>query len=112
MAQLTMNFEASLVTSYATCRDYVAARVHQIGKTQKEIAADMDLSPSQLSRKLAQGDADSARFTLDDLENYVRVTGDIEPVLYLAGKYVASRAPDELRRQIAELQKRLNEVEA
>lgn len=40
------------------------------------------------------------------------MTGDIEPALYLAGKYIASRAPDELRRQIAELQKRLNEVEA
>jgi len=110
MAQLTLNFDAGLVTAYGSCREYVAARVHQQGRPQKTVAADMDLSPSQLSRKLAQAESDSARFTLDDLENYMRVTGDSQPVLYLVEKYLAQRGPEQLRQQIAALEKQLQEM--
>lgn len=89
MEQLTINYDAGLVESYPSCREYVASRVHQQGRPQKSIAADMDYSPSQLSRKCAQGPDDSMRFTLDDLEKYIEVTGDTTPVHYLAEKYLA-----------------------
>lgn len=105
--QLTLNFEAGLVGSYATCREYVAARVHQQGRQQKSIAADMDYSPSDLTRKLAQSPDDSRRFTLDDLEKYITVTGDTCPVLYLVEKYLAD-AGDE----IAALERRLKDLRA
>jgi hypothetical protein len=71
----------------------------------KAIAADMDYSPSDLTRKLSQSPKDSRRFTLDDLETYIDVTGDTQPVLYLVEKYLAS--PDELetlKRRVAELE--------
>lgn len=85
--QLTINFDASLVESYGTCRELLQARVHQTGRQQKAIAADMDLSPSQLSRKLAQSPGDSARLTLDDFENYLATNDDRQPLHYLNAKY-------------------------
>ena len=89
MEQLTINYEAGLVDSYQSCREYVASRVHQQGVAQKQIAADMDYSPSDLTRKLAQSPNDSRRFTLDDLELFIEVTGDISPVIYLAEKFLS-----------------------
>lgn len=106
--QLVIDFDAGLVTSYATCREFVASRVHQLGRPQKSIAADMDYSPSDLSRKLSQNPDDSRRFTLDDLEKYMQVTGDIEPVKYLAEKYLADKVSEleQLRQRIAFLEQR------
>lgn len=105
--QLTLNFEAGLVSVYQTCREYVAARVHQLGRPQKAIAADMDYSPSDLSRKLSQSPDDSRRFTLDDLERYIAVTGDTKPILYLVEKYLSGSDREELEKQIQELQAQL-----
>lgn len=86
--QLTINFNAGLVESYRTCREYVAARVHQQGKAVKLIAADMDYSPTDLSRKLSSNPDDPRRLSLDDLERYIEVTGDTQPVYYLVEKYL------------------------
>tara|TARA_R110001592_G_scaffold111372_6_gene308487 strand:- start:10579 stop:10926 length:348 start_codon:yes stop_codon:yes gene_type:complete len=108
--QLLIDFDASLVTSYGSCREFIAARVHQLGRPQKSIAADMDYSPSDLSRKLAQNPDDSRRFTLDDLEKYIQVTKDIEPVKYLAEKYLADKVDEiqKLKDQIAFLEQQKN----
>ena len=104
--QLTLNLDAGLVDSYGTCREYIASRVHHQGRSQKAIAADMDYSPSDLTRKLAQSPDDSRRFTLDDLEKFIAVTGDTSPVLYLAEKYLAENESELaiLKRRIAELE--------
>lgn len=104
--QLTLNFEAGFANSYTSCREFVAARVHQQGRPQKVIAADMDYSPSDLSRKLAQNPDDSRRFTLDDLERFINVTGDTSPVYYLVEKYLTNRD-----HEVAELKRRLAELE-
>lgn len=107
MEQLTIDLTPSVTSTYKSCVEYVAARVHQQGVPQKAIAADMDLSPSQLSQKLGPHHQSSARFTLDDLESYVSVTGDMEPIKYLTAKFLYHISTDELKRQIAELQQRL-----
>lgn len=104
--QLTLNFDAGLVDSYPSCREYIAARVHQQGRPQKAIAADMDYSPSDLTRKLAQNPDDCRRFTLDDLEKYMVVTKDKTPVLYLVEKYLADAGSEieKLRARLAQLE--------
>jgi hypothetical protein len=109
MQQITLNFDAGITESYESCREYIAARVHQLGRPQKAIAADMDYSPSDLSRKLAQNPDDSRRFTLDDLEKYVVVTRDTKPILYLAQKYLSTPDEAELKRKIEELQAQLKQ---
>lgn len=103
MEQLTINYDAGLVDSYSTCREYVANQVHNQGRPQKAIAADMDYSPSHLSRKLSQSPDDSMRLTLDDFERFIQVTDDVSPVLYLVEKYLTGR--DRISALEAELEK-------
>ena len=88
MNQLTLNFEPGLVEHYATLREFLAYRVQVQAKPAKSIAGDMDMSPSLLSRKLSPGDGDTQRFNLDDLEHYIRATGDMAAIEYLAAKYL------------------------
>lgn len=101
--QLTLNFDAGLTDCFSSCREVVQSRVHQQGKPVKAIAADMDYSPSTLSRKLAQSPNDSQKLTLDDLESYIAVTGDKQPVYFLIEKYLVSESSDEIKRLEAEL---------
>ena len=105
--QLVLNFEAGITAAYATCLEYVASRIHQLGKPQKAIAADMDYSPSDLSRKLSNNPSDPRSFTLNDLEKYVQVTGDTKPILYLVEKYLSADERELLEQQIEELQAKL-----
>lgn len=106
--QLTLNFESGLTAAYPTCLEYVAARIHQQGRPQKAVAADMDLSPSDLSRKLA--DTPNRTLSLNDFERYITVTGDTKPVLYLVEKFLAGGDKDAIQQQIAELQQRLKAI--
>lgn len=109
MEQVTINFEAGLVESYATCREYIASLIHHQGRPQKAVAADMDMSPSDLSRKLAPSVDEHRKFTLDDFEKFVETTGDVKPVLYLVEKYLASADPQriaELEREVERLKSR------
>ncbi|WP_027949848.1 phage regulatory CII family protein [Haliea salexigens] len=104
MQQITLNYDAGLVDSYQSCREFVAYRAHHQQTSQKALAADMDYSPSDLTRKLAQSPNDSRRFTLDDLEKFIEVTGDTSPVMYLVEKYLTES------NRIAELEAELNRL--
>jgi hypothetical protein len=93
---MTLNFEPALAERFPTLRDYVGHRVLVHEKPAKSIAADMDMSPSLLSRKLHPADGDTQRFNCDDLEAYIQTTGDAAAVVaYLAAKYMDT---DEQRR--------------
>lgn len=67
---------------------FIREAVRRHPMKQREIAKAMGYKPSQLSRKLRQNPQDSSRFTLDDLERFMEVTGDTSPVLYLVEKYL------------------------
>jgi hypothetical protein len=97
-AQLTLDFEPGVTERYPTAMDCLRAAVYASPRPVKTIAADMDLSASTLSRKLNQDPDDPRRFSLDDLEHYIKATGDTAVVEYLAVKYLQS---DEHRRQQA-----------
>jgi hypothetical protein len=87
--QLTLSLEPSVVERWPTLRRFLAHRVEVQPKPAKTIAAEMDMSPSALSRKLNPGDADTARFNIDDLELYLERTGDVAAVIeYLATKFM------------------------
>lgn len=107
--QLTLNFEPGLVDMYGTLRAFMAHRVQVQNKPAKTIAADMDMSPSILSRKLSPSEGDTQRFNIDDLENYIQATGDTACIGYLAAKYLdndtarLSRMLAKAEQQVAEL---------
>jgi hypothetical protein len=91
LSQLTLNFEPALPERFPTLRDYVAHRSAVVAKHLKVQAADMDMAPSTLSRKLHPADGDTQRFNLDDLEAWLKSTGDAAAVVeYLAAKYLDS----------------------
>ena len=107
--QFTLDFQPSLLERHASCLSCVRQSVYTHRNPLKTIAADMDMSESELSRKLAQNDGDTRRFTLDDLERFISATGDTTPILYLVGKYLADHqavkaaAQQELMRQLPEV---------
>ena len=87
------NFIARLLARFIVRRRYVtAAEIHKASayshnKPLKSIAADMDISQSDLSRKLANNPDDPRRFTLHDLEAFIEATGDTTVIRYLAQKF-------------------------
>lgn len=90
-SQLTLSFEPSLPERFPTLRAYIAHRTPLLAKSAKVIAADMDMSPSTLSRKLNPSEGDTQRFNLDDMEAFLLSTGDAPAVIeYLAAKYMDS----------------------
>lgn len=114
MKQLSIDFNPGIYGQYGSCREFIAdddvPRLCQHPRTlKKSIAADMDYSPSHFTNKL--NNVEGNRFTLDDLERYVRVTGSVEPIKYLVAMYLYDQSPDEIQRQIEELIKRKIEME-
>jgi DNA-binding transcriptional ArsR family regulator len=88
--QLTLSFEPALPERWSSLREFIAHRVQVQERPAKSIAADMDMAPSTLSRKLSPGEHDAQRFTLDDLEKYMQATSDYSAIEYLASKYLQS----------------------
>lgn len=89
MSQFTLNFEPSLPERFPSLRQYVAHRAAITAKSMKTQAADMDMSPSTLTRKLNPAEGDTQRFNCDDLEGWLESTGEAAAVVeYLAAKYL------------------------
>jgi len=98
MSQLTLNFEPALPERFPTLREYVAFVSASTAKPLKVQAADMDMAPSTLSRKLNPAEGDTQRLNLDDLEAWIVSTGEAARVVaYLAAKYMDSDAAKRIR---------------
>lgn len=105
LSQLTLSLEPSIVERHRSLREYIAHRLSVQSKLAKVIAADMDLSPSALSKKLNPGEGDSQRFTVDNLEDYLASTGDVQAVIeYLATKFAPGGDEARKARALARLE--------
>ena len=104
VATVTLQFLQGISDSHETAREFIAESSHKLGKLQKVVAADMDLSPSQLSRKFAQSPGDTSRFTLDDAEKYMAATGDHDIIFYWIEKYLQPKR-DETQQLKAEIER-------
>lgn len=88
-AQMTLSFEPALPDRFPTLRSYVAHRASLTSKSLKVQAADLDMAPSTLTRKLNPADGDTQRFNCDDLEEWIKSTGEAAAVIeYLAAKFM------------------------
>lgn len=102
MNQLTIDFQPGLNEQFPSFMDCVRASVYGCGRQFKGVAADLDMSVSELSRKLADNPADNVNFPLHQLPTLVAATGDPRPILWLVGKYLND--PDaERKRALREL---------
>jgi phage/plasmid primase-like uncharacterized protein len=98
VSQYTLNFEPTIPERFPTLREFVAYRTTQVSKPMKAQAADLDMAPSTLSRKLNPADGDTQRFNVDDLEGWLVSTGDAAAVVeYLAAKYLDSKEARQAR---------------
>lgn len=108
-SQLTLDFTPGLAERHATLLDCVRSAVYTHRNPLKTIAADMDMSQSELSRKLSGNPEDHRRFTVEDLEKFIQATGDLTPIYYLVEKYLTDEDVKQ-RRALAELAKQLPDV--
>jgi hypothetical protein len=110
--QIVLNFDASEFDGFATCREYLQERVVQLcsekKKLQKMIAADLDMAPSCLTRKLAGSEGDKRRFSLDDFERYLSTQKDMKPLFYLIDRHLIESSDEEIQ----DLERRLAEAKA
>lgn len=88
ISQIDLNFEGGLVDQFPRWKDMVKASVYDCGRAFKAIAADLDMSVSELSRKLADNPNDPVNFPLDRLTELIEATEDYRPILWLAEKYL------------------------
>lgn len=92
MRQFEINFEAGLVEQFPEFRDVIKASVYSCGRAFKAVAADLDMSVSELSRKLAENPNDPVHFPLHRLPDLVRATGDKRPIYWLIEHFLEDPA--------------------
>jgi len=74
--QLSLELDSQLAERYPTLLDVCRAAVERSRRPKKAIAADMDLSPSDLSRKLSDNPSDTRRLLAEDVVPLARACGD------------------------------------
>lgn len=82
--QLALEFEPGLATRFRNAREVVAQGVYRRGL--KTTAADLNKAPGNLSVELS--DDGVRHFSLDSFEEYLQVTGDMQPLYYLVDRYL------------------------
>ncbi len=101
-AQIELNFEPGLTEQFPDFMDCVRASVHGCGRAFKAVAADLDMSPSELSRKLAPNPDDPVHFQLRNLPALVKATKDCRPIYWLIEAFLEDDE-EKRRRVIAEV---------
>ncbi len=86
--QLSIEFETGLLEQFPDFRDVVRASVYSCGRPFKHIASDLDMSVSELSRKLSDNPNDPVHFPLHRLAELVDSTGDRRPVYWLVERFL------------------------
>jgi len=109
--QMTLDFEPGLTDRHVSLLGCVREVAYTQRQPLKTIAAEMDLSLSDLSRKLAANPDDSRRFSVDDLERFLAVTGDMTPIYWLIERYLED-ADVRQRRALTELSKMMPQIAA
>lgn len=87
--QYQLDFEGGLIDRYPNFLDCVRASVYGCGRQFKAIAADLDMSPSTLSQKLA--DQTDNHFALRRLPELVEATRNLTPIYWLVERFCSDQ---------------------
>ena len=91
--QLTLDFRPGLTQQHKTLRDCVRSVVYQHSGGVGGIAPALDMSPSELGRRLNHDDSDAHRnLDIDDFVELVAATGDHRPIYWLIERFLPSDA--------------------
>lgn len=86
--QLTIDFTPGLTERHDSLLDCIRHGAYSHRNPLKTIAADMDMSQSELSRKLGSNPDDPRKLSVGDMERYIDATGDTTPIYWLIEKYL------------------------
>lgn len=90
MRQFEINFQPGLTEQFPDFRDCIKQSVYGCGRALKAVAADLEMTSSELSRKLGDNPNDPVNFPLHRLPELIEATGDKTPVHWLIEKYLES----------------------
>lgn len=109
--QLSIDFNPDIYSQYGTLRAFLDEHLipemcagNRVLQRQL-IAAQLDMSPSQLKNKLVA--SDGAKFNTDDLERFLTIYNTAEPIKYLISRFMHNAMDEE-----AMLEARLAEIRA
>jgi len=106
--QMTLELEEGVGTRYRNLLECIAQGVYQRGL--KTVALALDESPGNLSSML--NEESQRKFGVEELEQYIRETGDKTPIYYLVARYLGDEAAarDQALNQVQQLLMQLPEV--
>lgn len=109
--QVEIDFEAGLPERFPDFMDCVRASVYGSRRQLKAVAADMDLSSSELSRRLADNPNDPIYLPTHRLPDLIRATGDVSPIYWLIETFL-DQPEAKRRRAVAQLSELLPRLES
>lgn len=87
--QLSIDFASGLTARFRSLKQACAHAVYASRKGLSGVAADMDMSPSELSKRLSDSDSpDNRPLRAEDVERIIESTGDKTPVYYQVEKFL------------------------
>jgi len=86
--QMPIEFTPGLLEQFPEFMDCLRASVYGCGRPFKAVAADMDMSQTELTRRLTDA-PDDLPFRLRDLPRLIRATEDTRPAQWLAASFLA-----------------------
>jgi hypothetical protein len=96
-AQLTLNLDLGLTAQYRSLREVAAATVYASKKGVAGVAGDLDMSPTDLTKRLNPDGAEPRPLRVEDLEGILSSTGDFRAIHWLIEKFL--RDPSAVKEQ-------------
>lgn len=111
MHQMTLDFQPGLTAQYRSLREVAAATVYASRKGVAGVAADLDMAPTDLTKRLNLDGSEPRPLRVDDLTGILSSTGDLRPIYWLIEKFL--RDPESARNQaISQLASLLPTIQA
>ncbi len=97
-SQLALDFQPGLTTQHKTLTSVTAATIYASRGGLSSVAADLDTSPSDLTRRLSGGDErDNRPLTVEQFVAILRSTRDFRPIFWLIEEFLQD--PDAKKNQ-------------
>lgn len=86
--QLTFELQPGLLQRYSTLRQCVYHTALNYSRGMKALAADLDLSESELSRRLNPSEGDNRSCDVNLMAQIIEATGDLTPLHWLMARFL------------------------
>jgi hypothetical protein len=86
--QLSFSLEPGLTAQYRSLREVAAATVYASKKGVSGVAGHLDMSPTDLTKRLNSDGAEPRPLRVEDLEGILQSTGDFRAIHWLIEKFL------------------------